>query len=82
MSYRMRLCLYFCVQSERRSRESLEQSLMSLKSDCEAHEQRLYTAQEQLASLTQQLHTSHQVNVTSQLHQLLLLLLHPLNGLF
>jgi len=78
----MRLCLYFCIQNERRSRESLEQSLMSLKSDGEAHEQRLYTAQEQLASLTQQLHASQQVNVTSQLHQLLLLLLHPLNGLF
>ena len=50
------------VQDERLSRESVEQSQLSLKSECETLQQQLNDAQQQTADLMEQLNTSQQVH--------------------
>lgn len=61
-------CIVFLyVQSEVKTRESLEQSLDSYKSLCEERQHQLQTTQQQVVGLTEQLGVSQQVNCVNDL---------------
>ena len=63
VSVYMSVCVCLSVQNERRSRESLEQTLSSHKLACETHRQQLDSCQQQVDDLTQQLNLTQQVTL-------------------